>query len=41
MLNIYISHSDVHDESYAKLNAMIEIINGQHKHFVSEMTEYG
>ena len=28
------------NDSYARLNAMIETINEQHKHFVSEMREF-
>ena len=32
---------DPYDESYAKLDAMIETMNEQHEHFVSEMREFG
>ena len=32
---------DISDESYGRLNAMIETINYQHTHFVSEMRECG
>ena len=28
------------NDSYARLNAMIETINEQHKHFISEMREF-
>jgi len=32
---------DRSDESYAKLDAMIETMNERHEHFVSEMREFG
>jgi len=32
-------HYDVFDESYATFNAMIEIMNKQHKNFVIKMSE--
>jgi len=32
---------DVSSESYGRLNAIIETINEQHKHCVSEMREWG
>ena len=34
-------HIDVYDESYARLNAMIEIMNEQHKCFIGDMREFG
>jgi len=32
---------DISDESYARLNAIIETMNEQHEHFVSEIREFG
>ena len=32
---------DISDELYARLNAMIELMNEQHEHFVSEMKVFG
>ena len=32
---------DVSNESYARLNAMIVIMDERHKHFISEMRECG
>ena len=32
---------DVFNEAYARLNAMIETMNEQHEHCVSEMREFG
>jgi len=32
---------DVYDESYVRLNAMIETIDEQHEHFISEIREFG
>jgi len=32
---------DISDESYAKLNAIIETMNERHEHIVSEMREFG
>ena len=32
---------DISNESYARLNAIIETMNERHKHFVSEMREFG
>ena len=32
---------DVSNESYARLNAMIEIMNERHEHLVSDMREFG
>jgi len=34
-------YCDVFNESYARLNALIERINEQHKHFVNEAREFG
>ena len=31
---------DVSNESYARLNAMIETMNDQHEHFIGEMREF-
>ena len=31
---------DISNESYARLNAMIETMNERHEHFVSEMREF-
>jgi len=31
---------DISDESYARLNAIIEIMNERHEHFVSEMRKF-
>jgi len=32
---------DISDESYAKLDVMIETMNERHEHFVSEMRKFG
>jgi len=32
---------DISDESYARLNSIIDIMNELHEHFVSEMREFG
>ena len=32
---------DISNESYTKLDAMIEIMNERHEHFVSKMREFG
>ena len=35
------SYYDVSNKAYARLNAMIKIMNERHKHFVSEVREFG
>ena len=39
-VNSYPCYS-IPDESYARLNVMIEIMNERHEYFVSEMKEFG
>ena len=37
----YCPYYDVFDESYARLNVVIETMNEQRKHFISEMRDCG